>query len=148
MSKYKILPNGSPDLTPAECAGDKKLFNKIARKRCNEIHHVEFADVEIAEMISKLENELTEFYDMEAEHQKKLAEAHTINMLNDINILDCHDLENVNGTTTKMLPEPPPTKTDTRCGTVMKVRGCAISEGDRNVLTNEHRGSHLNYNRK
>ena len=53
-----------------EAAGDKNLCNKRARIGCNEIHHVEFADVEIAKIICQLENGLEEMDVMELEHQE------------------------------------------------------------------------------
>ena len=113
------------DTAPTEPAGDKNFANKIARKRCNESPHFEFVDVEISETISKLEYELNEFYDMKLEHQKKLAEICAISMQTDITISNCQDLGNFNETTTTMMPEPPPARTDTHCSTVSNVRGCA-----------------------
>ena len=110
--------------------------------------HVEFVDVAISETISKLEDGLNEFYDMESEHQKKMAEIYAITMQNDITICNFQDSGNFNETTTIILPEPPPTRTNTHCSSVSKVRGCAASEGDRKVLKRDQRGNQLSCNRE
>ena len=69
-------------------------------------------------------------------------------MKTDITICNCQELGNFNETTTTMLPESPPARTDTHCSTVSKVRGCAASEGDRKVSKRDQRGNQLSCNRE
>ena len=151
--KASRQPQEAADTAPAETAGDDNLCNKRARIRCNETQHVEFADVEIAEMICKLENGLDEIAIMELEHQKKLEEIQTKRLQNDIFIHDFQQLENFNPKTDPTsipttLLEPSPTRTSTHFGTVSMVRGCAASEGDREVSKRDPRGSQLSGNQE
>ena len=109
------------------------------------MQHVKFADGEIAEMICQLQNELNEFYNMELDHKQKLAEIQATTMQNEIFICNCN-LQHLGHFKATISPETPPTRTDTHCSTSSKVRGCAASEGDRDVLKGDKIGSQMSFN--